>query len=213
MKKKRLTCSTTGITVDLPFPDGMSIHVCVYLTTLLGYLKSNLSQDRLESWTLMSTGMATSCAQMLLLCAAKKNNGVLVTERDDRCQLRARLQFVNQAARWYYLMVLWVFWSSDFWFKGLTQTWEKRVEAPGRGGLQGRLICSMRPIWVHRESANINYPRPTSYCHDVESFCFLVVISLVRTCVVLIVKSSSKCRVSLRSLPLKDLRRILALSH
>jgi hypothetical protein len=179
-KKRRHTCSATGITVDLPFPDGMSIHVCVYLTTLLSYLKSNLSQDRLESWALISTGMATPCAQMLLLCAAKKKNGVLVTERVDRCQLRARLQFVDQSARWYYLMVWWVLWSSDFWFEGLTRTWEKRVEAPGRGGLRGRLICSLRPIWVHRESANINYTRLTSYYHNVESFCSLVVTSLVR---------------------------------
>jgi hypothetical protein len=80
-----------------------------------------------------------------------------------------------------------------FRFEGLTRTWEKRVEAPGRGGLQGRLICSN---WVHRESANIICARRTSYCHDVEAF-FWVVISLVRTCVVLIVKSSSKCGVSL----------------
>src|ERR1700749_1364408 len=65
--KKRHTCSKTRITVDLPFPDGMSIRVSLPNCSASS-LKSNLSQDCPEAWTLRVEVLRRGGLQGRLIC-------------------------------------------------------------------------------------------------------------------------------------------------
>jgi hypothetical protein len=147
------------------------------------------------------------------MCAAAKKNGKTATRRADQCQVHGNSRPISTGAKGVSVILracelilrgLWASLEPYFKIEGLTRMVEKRLKSPGTGGLQGRHICSTRPIWSQCTAAHIIYSPPASR-HEPKSFGLpldyfsIIILILIRPRNRMHYTLTERCRANLRA--------------